>query len=733
MAVTTSPRVLSPGLAGLPFRSAAVDAWLRSYAQIVFSRRRLVGLGLVLITLTDPGLAAGGALGALVALATSRALGLHADAIDGGLYGYNAVLVGLTLGALYPASPTTWVWMAIGAALATVLTAALRSLAGALVSLPVLSLPFLLVAGLLLPAAGTLGLGAPTWQPAAGFLPAALSSWEPALTGFGALVLAPGPLAGALVLLGLLVYSRIGFLLAALGTLVVFVVHAALPMAPDPLSSSLLYMNGALAAVALGGVWFVPGPASFALGAAGALLSTIMGVGTLPLLARLGAPLLVLPFNLSVLAFLVALRQRTRDAGPKSVDFLVGSPEENLRFFRARLARFGARYAHRFEAPFLGSWVCTQAVGRGPTHQGPWRHAFDFEVATETGALFRGSGERLEDHPCYRLPVLAPADGTVVRVVDGVPDNRPGQVDLEHNWGNLVLLWHGAGLYSVLAHLSPGTLKVKEGEIVRRGQVLGACGASGRAPRPHLHFQLQAVPRIGAPTVEVELNDVVVERGDRPELVPTLVLEEGDVVRNLEPDDRLARALRLPYGHTTRWSSTGQGTNEETLRVDLDLYGQHVIRSLETGATLFFEPGARLFTVYDVTDGRESSLRLWQACVGRVPLERRDRLTWTDVLPPDFFRSRLYSAWFDAVAPFWPSKGVVMRYRLREAAEGFVVEGEAQEPPGRWQGLRTAAWLSPETGITAMEIHLGGRCFGARRTDVARTAPATCEGGSHVA
>ena len=40
----------------------------------------------------------------------------------------------------------------------------------------------------------------------------------------------------------------------------------------------------------------------------------------------------------------------------------------------------------------------------------------DFEVADEAGCVHRGSGEQLADYLCYRLPVLAPADGTVARI-----------------------------------------------------------------------------------------------------------------------------------------------------------------------------------------------------------------------------------------------------------------------------------------------------------------------------
>jgi murein DD-endopeptidase MepM/ murein hydrolase activator NlpD len=52
----------------------------------------------------------------------------------------------------------------------------------------------------------------------------------------------------------------------------------------------------------------------------------------------------------------------------------------------------------------------------------------------------------------------------------------------------------GSGRYAIYAHLKPGSVTVKEGEHVGRGQVLGRLGNSGNSGAPHLHFHVMDAP-----------------------------------------------------------------------------------------------------------------------------------------------------------------------------------------------------------------------------------------------
>ncbi len=149
--------------------------------------------------------------------------------------------------------------------------------------------------------------------------------------------------------------------------------------------------------------------------------------------------------------------------------------------------------------PFHGTWlVVWGGDSRALNHHvdsPSQRRAADLVVVGEQGATHRGDGRANRDYLAYGKEVLAVADGVVVTAVDGVPDNQPGEMNTMFVPGNLIVVEHAGGLWSAYAHLVPGSLQVKVGAKVRRGQVLGRCGNSGNSSEPHLHFQLEDGPR----------------------------------------------------------------------------------------------------------------------------------------------------------------------------------------------------------------------------------------------
>jgi murein DD-endopeptidase len=128
------------------------------------------------------------------------------------------------------------------------------------------------------------------------------------------------------------------------------------------------------------------------------------------------------------------------------------------------------------------------------------RYAIDWVLTDDKHQYFRGDGSKNSDHYCYGVPALAVADGTVVDLQDGLAEGPPSQSERPYPitprtiGGNWVALEIAPGRYAMYAHMQPGSLRVKKGEKVRRGQTLGLIGNSGNTTAPHLHLHVSDRP-----------------------------------------------------------------------------------------------------------------------------------------------------------------------------------------------------------------------------------------------
>jgi len=124
------------------------------------------------------------------------------------------------------------------------------------------------------------------------------------------------------------------------------------------------------------------------------------------------------------------------------------------------------------------------------------RFAIDFVRLRDNGRSFDGDAKVNANYRCYGSEALAVADSVVASIKDGIPENVPGPasravpITMATIGGNFVILDLGAGRFAFYAHLQPGSLRVKAGDKVRRGQVLGLVGNSGNSTEPHLHFHI---------------------------------------------------------------------------------------------------------------------------------------------------------------------------------------------------------------------------------------------------
>lgn len=121
------------------------------------------------------------------------------------------------------------------------------------------------------------------------------------------------------------------------------------------------------------------------------------------------------------------------------------------------------------------------------------RYAYDL-VMMKDEKTYKDNQMRNENYYAFNKEIVAPADGTVVKVVHHVVDNTPGEMDELEPAGNYVVLKHSNQEYSLIAHLKQSSIVVKEGETVELGQIIGVCGNSGNSSEPHIHFQVMDSP-----------------------------------------------------------------------------------------------------------------------------------------------------------------------------------------------------------------------------------------------
>jgi Peptidase family M23 len=132
------------------------------------------------------------------------------------------------------------------------------------------------------------------------------------------------------------------------------------------------------------------------------------------------------------------------------------------------------------------------------------RFAIDWKQV-KNGSSFSGDKRDVHSYFCFGQPVFAVADARVLTTKDGLPNNIPGHGDEFHpavaiNWetlaGNKIVLDLGDGQFAFYMHLQSGSLLVKPGAVVKKGQLIARIGASGDAREPHLHFEVTTSPEL---------------------------------------------------------------------------------------------------------------------------------------------------------------------------------------------------------------------------------------------
>jgi hypothetical protein len=91
--------------------------------------------------------------------------------------------------------------------------------------------------------------------------------------------------------------------------------------------------------------------------------------------------------------------------------------------------------------------------------------------------------------------------------------------------GNYVVIDHGQGEFSLYAHLKPGSVRVKTGDQVKAGNVIGKLGSSGNSTEPHLHFQITDRTDLRGAGIPMNFSNITILWADLPRPI-----QSGDIV-----------------------------------------------------------------------------------------------------------------------------------------------------------------------------------------------------------
>jgi hypothetical protein len=159
-------------------------------------------------------------------------------------------------------------------------------------------------------------------------------------------------------------------------------------------------------------------------------------------------------------------------------------------------------------SPLTGSdWVAANGPSNSSAHRRALipinahayisqRFAIDWVEMYPDGKTYKGDPLDNKNYRCYGQEIHSVADGVVTETKDGIPQNVPDEtkraveITLETVGGNHVIVDIGHGHYAFYAHMQPGSLRVKVGDKVVAGQVLGLVGNTGNSTEPHLHFHI---------------------------------------------------------------------------------------------------------------------------------------------------------------------------------------------------------------------------------------------------
>jgi len=647
---------------------------LNSYSQIFFSKSIIFSVLLMLVSFFDYMAGLCGILSILISNLIAFGLGFDRNKIISGLYGFNALLVGLGIGIYYEYSWLLFLILALASVFTFFISVVLEGIIGKY-GLPFLSIPFLLVfwaislASREFHALGISERGIYTLNDLyiiGGQSLVDFYTWFNSIPIFeslkiyfislGAIFFQYNVLSGLLISIGLLLFSRIAFTLSLIGFYGAYIFYHLIGAQITEVTYTYIGFNYILSAIAIGGYFLIPSLLSYLWTIILIPVVAIITISSSIIFGNFGLSIFSLPFNIIVLIFIYSLKIRTYKSGKLTeVPVQYNSPEKNLYLFKTNLLRFSESYLYMpIKLPFIGEWTVSQAHNGQYTHKGEWQHAWDFIITDENNKQFTNDGNVPDHYYAYKKSVVATADGIINEIIDNIPDNKIGDVNTEDNWGNTIIIKHTEFLYTKLCHLKAGSFKVSKGDFVKQGQVLALCGNSGRSPYPHLHFQLQATPFVGSKTLDYPLCNYISHNSGKNKLHSFDKPNIDDKLSNIQVNDLMKHAFNFIPGKKLKYVVIN-GDKKEFIEWEVitNVYNRSFIYCSKTQSSAYFISDGNILYFSHFEGDKNSILFYFMLAYYKLNLGFYQDVEMTDFLPITMLYSKSKLFFHDFIAPFY--------------------------------------------------------------------------------
>jgi urea transporter/murein DD-endopeptidase MepM/ murein hydrolase activator NlpD len=655
-------------------RETVIPALLNSYSVVFFFNNRLFACVLMVVTFFNFFAGLSGLIAVLTVILVADKMGFDKTLLKQGIYSFNALLTGIGLGTFFEPGLVFFVILLLAALFSLILSVVLSGWLGKY-GLPFLSIPFVIAVWLiLLPSGQFVNLGLTQrnifWmnqmyaiggEPLLNFFQTVenlpLSKIVVVyLRSMSSILFQDNLIAGILIALALMISSRITFLLSLTGFISAWLFASFIGSDMASFSFYNIGANYILVAIAIGGFFVIPSKYSFLWAVMLVPLTSLILLFMRRLLLNSGLPLFSLPFSIVTILFIYFLILRVKPGKLVLTPFQHFSPEINLYTYINNADRLSKSRYFSFSLPFWGEWTVSQGYNGKYTHKGEWSKAVDFVLVDDTLSTHGVVSNQCGNFYCYNKPIVAPADGMVVEIVDNIDDNEPGKVNTTQNWGNTIIIKHLNDLFTQMSHIRPGSFKVQKGDMIKRGDMVALCGNSGRSPEPHLHFQAQITSLIGAKTLEYPFAYYLQKTSDKHQLKSFTVPSEGDVISNVSTDPLLKSAFDFEPGMIFRFKYKDGKSDEKTAtwEVFTDAWNNKYLFCADTRSAAYFINDGTMFYFTSFYGNQKSLLYYFYLTAYKILLGYYPNIEISDHFPLHIIRKNRISLWLhDVIAPFY--------------------------------------------------------------------------------